>query len=117
MIFVTSVIPQGDAGFAWWAGNARLINFSGALLGAHVSRAGLIVLWTGAMTLFEVSHLQVTLPFYEQGTILLPHLASLGWGVRVAGDVYDPFPFFVVGVLHLVSGAVLGFGGLYRGYT
>ena len=66
------------------------------------------------MTLFELSHLQATLPFYEQGTILLPHLASLGWGVRVSGDVYDPFPFFVVGVLHLISGAVLGFGGVYH---
>ena len=114
MIFVSSVMPQSESGFAWWAGNARLINFSGALLGAHVSHAGLIVLWAGAMTLFEVSHLQVSLPFYEQGTILLPHLASLGWGIRVSGDVYDTFPFFVIGVLHLISGAVLGFGGLYH---
>jgi photosystem II CP43 chlorophyll apoprotein len=58
------------------------------------------------MTLFEVAHLNTQLPFYEQGFILLPHVASLGWGVRVAGDVFDVFPFFVVGVLHLVSGAV-----------
>jgi photosystem II CP43 chlorophyll apoprotein len=37
-------------------GNARLINLSGKLLGAHVAHSGLMVFWCGAMTLFEVSH-------------------------------------------------------------
>mgnify|MGYP000008533503 CR=1 FL=1 len=59
-------------GFAWWAGNARLINLSGKLLGAHVAHAGLIVFWCGAMTLFEVSHFIPEKPLYEQGFILLP---------------------------------------------
>jgi photosystem II CP43 chlorophyll apoprotein len=45
-----------STGFAWWAGNARLINVSGKLLGAHVAHAGIMVFWCGAMTLFEVSH-------------------------------------------------------------
>jgi photosystem II CP43 chlorophyll apoprotein len=34
---------QETTSFAWWAGNARLINFYGKLLGAHVGHARLIV--------------------------------------------------------------------------
>ena len=33
-----------STGYAWWSGNARLINLSGRLLGAHVAHAGLMVL-------------------------------------------------------------------------
>jgi photosystem II CP43 chlorophyll apoprotein len=80
---------QETTGFAWWAGNARLINLSGKLLGAHVAHAGLIVFWAGAMNL-------------------------LGYGVGPGGEVIDTFPYFVSGVLHLISSAVLGFGGVYH---
>ena len=103
-----------STGFAWWSGNARLINLSGKLLGAHVAHAGLMVFWCGAMTLFEVAHYIPEKPLYEQGCILLPHLTTLGWGVGPGGEVIDTYPFFVVGVLHLISSAVLGFGGIYH---
>merc|ERR1711976_591203 len=105
---------MGSTGFAWWSGNARLINVSGKLLGAHVAHAGIMVFWTGAMTLFEVSHFIPEKPLYEQGLILIPHLATLGWGVGPGGEIVNTFPYFVVGVLHLISSAVLGFGGIYH---
>uniref|UniRef100_A0A494GA87 Photosystem II CP43 chlorophyll apoprotein n=1 Tax=Solanum lycopersicum TaxID=4081 RepID=A0A494GA87_SOLLC len=60
---------QESTGFAWWAGNARQLNLSGKLLGAHVAHAGLIVFWAGAMNLFEVAHFVPEKPMYEQGLI------------------------------------------------
>ncbi|TMW97998.1 hypothetical protein EJD97_004693 [Solanum chilense] len=55
---------QESTGFSWWAGNDRLINLSGKLLGAHVAHIGLIVFWAGAMNLFEVAHFLPEKPMY-----------------------------------------------------
>ena len=53
----------------WWAGNARLTDLSGRLLGAHVAHAGLIVLWAGAMTIFEISHYDITQPIDRKSVV------------------------------------------------
>ena len=101
-------------GFAWWAGNSRLINVSGKLLGAHIAHAAVMVFWCGVMTLFEATHYIPEKPLYEQGCILIPHLTTLGWGVGPGGEITSTSPFVMVGVLHLVSAGVLGVGGIYH---
>jgi photosystem II CP43 chlorophyll apoprotein len=110
-------VPNSDnqeSGAPLLAGNSRFTDLSGRLLGAHVAHAGLIVLWAGAMTLFELSRFDPTLPMYEQNLILLPHLATLGIGITEGGQVVDTYPYLAIGMVHLVSSAILGAGGIYH---
>ena len=95
-------------------GNARLIGLSNRLLGAHIAHAGLIMFWAGSITVSQVINYNPALPLDEQGLSLIANLSRLGWGVGEGGQVVDVYPFFVIGMLHLVASAVLGAGGLFH---
>jgi photosystem II CP43 chlorophyll apoprotein len=100
--------------FSWWSGNGRFIELSGKLLGAHIAHSGLIMFWAGAMSIFEVSHYIKEKPIYEQGFILIPHLATLAYGSGPGGEIISTYPMFVIGVFHITSSGILGLGGIYH---
>lgn len=110
----TEACPSTHSLTPWWMGNARLINFSGQLLGAHLAHAGLIMFWAGSTTIAEVSHFDPKQAISAQQLVVIPHLATLGFGLGAGKTGIDPYPYFVIGVLHLVSSAVLAAGGLYH---
>ncbi|NJR66985.1 MAG: chlorophyll a/b binding light-harvesting protein [Leptolyngbyaceae cyanobacterium CRU_2_3] len=103
-----------DLNASWLVGNARLTHLSGQLLGAHIAHAGLIMFWAGATATSEALRFDPNIAMPEQNLTLIPHLAALGWGVGKGGLVVDSYPYFVIGILHLVASAVLGAGGLFH---
>ena len=98
-------------------GNARLIGLSNRLLGAHIAHAGLIMFWAGSITISQVLSYDASVPLNEQGLALISNLARLGWGLGENGQVVNLYPFFVIGMLHLVASAVLGAGGLFHVFS
>ena len=98
--------------YPWWAGNARFIDLSNTFIVAHVAQAALIMFWAGAYTLFELAVYAPDEPLYTQGLILLPHLATEGWGLGADGTVESTFTWFAIAVIHLVAAGVLA-GGAY----
>jgi photosystem II CP43 chlorophyll apoprotein len=74
----------------------------------------LIIFWSGSMALFELSHFVLQKPLYEQGFILLPHLATLGVRIGPGGSITDVYSYFVTSALHLICSGILGLGSIYH---
>ncbi|APB35052.1 chlorophyll a/b binding light-harvesting protein, putative [Gloeomargarita lithophora Alchichica-D10] len=100
--------------YPWWAGNARFIDQSNTFIVAHAAQGALIMLWAGVFTLFELAKYNPAAPMYDQGLILLPHLAALGLGVGNGGQIVEPFPYLAVAGFHLVAAGVLAWGAWFH---
>ncbi|WP_008312399.1 chlorophyll a/b binding light-harvesting protein [Leptolyngbya sp. PCC 6406] len=105
-------VNKNQEQYPWWAGNTRFIDLSNTFIVAHVAQAALIMFWAGAFTLFELAVYSPDAPMYTQGLILLPHLATQGWGISSSGVLENGFLPFAIGVIHIVAAGVLA-GGAY----
>ena len=74
----------------------------------------LIIFWSASMALFELSHFVLEKPLYEEGFILLPHLATLAFSIGVSAQITHIYSYFVTSAGHLISSGILGVGGIYH---
>jgi len=51
---------------------------------------------------------------YEQGQILVPHLARLGFSIAPGAEITSIYSYFVSTALHLICSGILGLGGIYH---
>ena len=49
---------------------------------------------------------------YEQGCILLPHIASLAFSMGPKGEVTSLYPHSIISILHVISSSIIALGGL-----
>ena len=66
------------------------------------------------MSFFELSHFIKEKSIYDQGFILLPHLATLAFSIGPFGEITDLYSVFIIGAVHLSSSAILALGGIYH---
>jgi photosystem II CP43 chlorophyll apoprotein len=45
---------------------------------------------------------------------LLQHLGTLGIGISTGGEITTVYPFFVIGILHVITSGVLALGGIFH---
>lgn len=66
------------------------------------------------MALFELSHFLEEKPLYEQGLIVVPHLATLGFSIGPGAEITSIYSYFLSSALHLICSGILGLGGIYH---
>lgn len=108
--------PIETVEYPWYAGNSRLIkpSVSGRWLAAHILQAAIILFWVGLNTLSELQVFDLDVPMYEQGLVLIPHMAAEGIGVGPGGVVTSTFPYLAIAYVHWVASLVLLMGGYYH---
>lgn len=87
---------------------------SNQFLVVHIAYAALVLFLAGAIALVEVARYVPDKPLYDQGMILLPYFAALGWGVGRNGAIVNTFPYVAIGAIDLVSAAVLAAGAYFH---
>ncbi|NJK30088.1 MAG: chlorophyll a/b binding light-harvesting protein, partial [Acaryochloris sp. SU_5_25] len=103
--------------YPWYQGNSRLVDVSvqGKWLAAHIAQIGIIMVWVGLNTFSENQAFDPSLPMYDQGLVLIPHLAAEGFGIGPGGVVTNTFVYTQVGAIHMVAGLILLAGAYFHG--